>query len=627
MLDSLRNAAKSWVAKALIFLLAASFGVWGIADVFTGYRAGALATVGDEEVTVEQYNQAFNNALQRMSQSGQTLSPEEARTLGIDRQVLHNLIQQAAITNQAKALRLAVGNEMIVKETQENSAFQDSSGKFDPDAFRRLLQANDMNEAMYLTYERENRLRAAIADTADGKFPASKTLVEAFNRHRNEQRDARYFVIKVAESDVKPPTEAEIKAHYEINPAAYSAPELRTAAIIKAEPEDVAGRIGLDDDELREAYEKYKGDYFTPEKRTILQMTFPSLEEAQKAKERIALGEDFMAIATERGLKEADVTFADKSKAEFFDPVVAEAAFKLAEGAVSDPLKGSLATSLIMVVKVSPEHQKTFEEAKAELTQRVRLERARSEIDSIYGAVEDGRGAQTKFEDIAKAENLPFQLIGPVDAAGRGADGKDLQLPRKEELLRAIFESDMGIDNNPLTAGDGYIWYEVREVKPAATKPLDAVRKQVIADVLATKLRTLAAEKAKAMVERAKSGVPLETLAQEAGATVQTAQGLKRNETSPGFDAETIAALFSVPENGFAFAVEGDGRTARVMQSQAVLLPPFDGASEEAKTIASSIEEGTGNDVLSSYLGALQGQAGITINETLWRQISGTQTQ
>jgi len=627
MLDSLRNAAKSWVAKALIFMLAASFGVWGIADVFRGYRAGALATVGDEEITVEQYNQAFNNALQRLSQSGQTLSPEDARKLGIDRQVLHNLIQSAVLINQTKTLQLTVGNDLIVKETQENPAFQDASGKFDPAAFRRLLQANGMNEAMYLAYERENRLRGAIADTVDGNFPASKTLIEAFYRHRNEQRDARYFTVKTAESEVTPPTEAEIKAHYEVNPAAYSAPEYRVAVIIKAEPEDVTARITLGDDELRAGYEKHKGDYFTPEKRTILQMTFPSLDEATKAKGRIAAGEDFLAIATERGLKEADITFADKTKADFFDPVVAESAFTLAEGTVSEPLKGSLATSLIKVVKVSPEHQKSFDEVKEELTQRLRIERAREEIDSIYGAVEDGRGAQNKFEDIAAKENLPFQLVGPIDAAGRGNEGKDLELPRKAELLKAIFDSDVGVDNNPLPAGDGYIWYEVREVIPATAKPLEAVREQVIADIVAEKLRTRAAEKAKALVERAKSGVTLESLAQEAGVTVQTAQGLKRNETTPDFDAEAIAALFSVPENGFAFALEGDGKGARVMQSQAVLLPPFDGSSEEAKTIASTIQEGSGNDLLSSYLGALQGQAGIAINETLWRQISGTQTQ
>ncbi|MBC8037970.1 MAG: hypothetical protein H7X89_12220, partial [Rhizobiales bacterium] len=189
------------------------------------------------------------------------------------------------------------------------------------------------------------------------------------------------------------------------------------------------------------------------------------------------------------------------------------------------------------------------------------------------------------------------------------------------------FASDVGVDNNPLPAGDGYIWYEVREVIPAKIKPLETVRQQVIADITAGKVRRLAADKAKAMVERAKSGVPLETMAQEAGTTVQTAQGLKRSETNASFDAVAIAALFSVPENGFAFALEPDGKGARVMQSQAVVLAPFDAASEEAKTIASTIKDGSANDLLTSYLGHLQGQAGVAINETLWRQISGTQTQ
>jgi peptidyl-prolyl cis-trans isomerase D len=294
---------------------------------------------------------------------------------------------------------------------------------------------------------------------------------------------------------------------------------------------------------------------------------------------------------------------------------------------VSEPIKGSLATSLIKVAKISPEHQKSFEEAKAELTQKLRIERAREEIDSIYGAVEDGRAAQLKLEDIATKGNIPFQLIGPIDAAGRGAGGKDVELPHKTELLKAIFESDVGVDNNPLPAGDGYIWYEVREVRPAKIKPLETVRELVIADIIANKGKTLASDKAKALMERANGGATLESLAQETGATVQSAQGLKRNETSPNFDAEAVAALFSVPENGFAFALESDGKEARVMQSQAVLLPPFEVKSEEAKTIAGTLKDGFANDLLSSYVGALQAQAGVIINESLWRQISGTQTQ
>src|SRR5260221_3814998 len=98
MMESLRNAAKNWVAKVLLGLLAVSFGVWGIQDVFRGYHAAALATVGDVEISSNEFDRAFNRQLQLYAkQTGQNLTPDEARKLGIDRQVLDGLIQQGAI--------------------------------------------------------------------------------------------------------------------------------------------------------------------------------------------------------------------------------------------------------------------------------------------------------------------------------------------------------------------------------------------------------------------------------------------------------------------------------------------------------------------------------------------------
>ena len=43
MLDALRRGANSWILKPLLMLLVLAFIVWGIADVFTGTRTGALA--------------------------------------------------------------------------------------------------------------------------------------------------------------------------------------------------------------------------------------------------------------------------------------------------------------------------------------------------------------------------------------------------------------------------------------------------------------------------------------------------------------------------------------------------------------------------------------------------------
>ncbi len=131
-------------------------------------------------------------------------------------------------------------------------------------------------------------------------------------------------------------------------------------------------------------------------------------------------------------------------------------------------------------------------------------------------------------------------------------------------------------------------------------------------------------DKAKKLVERLKGGSKLEDLATEAGATVQTVQGLKRNESNDTFSAAAVAALFATPENGFAYAVEPDGRGAKVMQSQAVLLPAFDPNSPQVKQVKERLQQQASADVLAAYLSALQSEAGVTVNETLWRQISGT---
>ena len=627
MMDSMRNAAQSWVAKLLIGLLAVSFGVWGIADVFRSGADTELATVGEQTVTGNQFNNAFQEYLQNVArQSGQGITPEQARSLGIDKAILDNLVQSAALDNEAQHLKLGVSSDFLAKDVMTNPAFQDASGKFSADRFKQLLAQNGLSEAMFFGEERQRMLRSALTDTATTGLPVNQGLLEAQYRYENEQRDARYFIVTTQDSEAAAPTDEEIKAEYEANPAAYTAPEYRAVAVMKVEPADVAAKITLTEEDITQGYDKYKADYFTPETRTILQISFPTLEEAQAAQAKIAAGTDFMALAKERGFTEQDVTFANKIKADFIDPSVADAAFALAEGAVSEPIKGKLSTVLLKAQAITAEKQSTLDEVKAQLTERLKLERAGEEIQAVYDTVEDDRAAQTAFEQIAEKAGLPFQLIAATDSQGKDKDGKDIDMPHKTEVLQATFNSDVGLENDAISLDDGYVWYEVREVIPAALKPLDDVKDQVKAAVTARKVQALSEEKAKKLVERARAGAKLEDLAAESKATIETAQALRRRESDATFGPAAVAALFAVPDNGFAYALEPDGRGARVMQSAPVLLPAFDAASPDVKKISERLNPQLSENVLTSYLAQLQAEAGVKVNETLWRNISGQQT-
>jgi peptidyl-prolyl cis-trans isomerase D len=626
MMDSLRNAAKSWVAKVLLGLLAGSFVIWGVADVFRGFGASALATVGGIEISGQDYNRALNTYLQNLGrQTGQPMTVDDARKLGLDRAVLDQLIEQGAVDNAAEGMGLAVSTARIVAETQANPAFR-REGKFDHGLFVNILESNGLTEAGYLYVERQNRLRAALTQTTGGDAAGPPPLASLLNRFANEKRDARYLTVPVAETEVAAASEDEIKAHYETNPSRYTAPEYRTLAIFSADPEAIAGQFAVTAEEVAAAYESYKAEYAVPERRTVLQISFPTLEEAQKAQERIAAGADFVAIASERGLKEADITFADKSRGEFLDAQIAEAAFALAEGAVSAPVKGGIATVLLKVTKVTAGHQPSLDELKDRLTARLQLDRAREDIQSVYDSVEDARAAQTKFEDIAARANLPFRLVGPVDATGKGADGKEIDFANRDDILRAAFLSDVGVENDALAIGESYVWYEVREVQPAAVKPLDQVKAEVIADIAATKIRDKAIEKAKAFATRIKAGASFDAIAQELGATVQTATGLGRNEASAAFDRVALLSVFSVPQGGVTQALEADGRAARLIQVTAINLAALDPASEAGKNLVAEAGRSLASDLLRLHIDDLKARAGVTVNETLWQQISGSST-
>lgn len=625
MLDKMRDSAKSWVAKVLLGLLAASFLVWGVADVFTFRPGSALATVGDQEITAQEFTDSYRNwLLNYQRQTGQTITPEQARLLGLDRSYLNDMISNASLDGEASAMKLAVSDKQLVDIIQSNKIFHNAQGQFDPALFRQVLQQSGLTEAAFVASERQRFLRGALADTVAWNFTPPNTLKEAVYRHRNEQRDARYFVLRPAEQDVPAPSEQDLKTHWEKNSSRYTAPEYRVIAIIKADPEDLAPAIQITDAELTAAYEKFKRDYFKPETRAILQISFPTIEEAKKAKERIAAGTDFMALAKERGLTEADASLGEVAKDKIFDTIIANAAFGLAQDQVSDPVQGKLSVVLLKVTKITPEKQPTLDEVKAELTSRLQLEKARNEAQTTYDAVEDARAQQKSFDDIARELKLNLVVTAPVDAQGLGKDSKEVNVPFKEGVLRQAFDSDTGVENDALTTpSNGYVWYEVREVTPSAVKPFDTVKAQVEADWKAQKLREVALEKAKQLVERAQNGITLDVLAGEAKAEIKTVQGLKRNETTNEFGPEAVAALFSVPENGFAFAPEGDGKGAKIMQSQAVLIPTFDANSEEAKTIAKALSDGAGDNLADSYVADVQNELGVYVDENMWRQVTG----
>ena len=402
MLTSLRSKSGGWIAKIFIGLLAASFAVWGIEDMLRGSVPDRLATVGDREIGITEYRETFNRQLAEYSRRlNQTVTPDQARELGLDRQILGDLMRDAALDSQAQALGIQMPARAVAQSVANSPRFQSADGAFNADRFRQLLRSNGITEEQFFALETRNMTRQVISQPLIAETVVPETLVELIWRHRTEERDASWFEITLPSLD-KQPSDAELKSLYDENPATFRVPERRTFAVVALVPDAIASSIEVSDAELAQQYEATKAAYSTPETRTVLQIPFPSEAEAQAAAAKIKAGTSFEDIARERGLSDTDITLGTVEKSAIPDPAIADAAFALADGAVSGVVNGRLSTVLLKATVVQPGVTKTLDEVRDQVAADVRTRKARDRLLDLHDKFEDARAGGATMEEAAR---------------------------------------------------------------------------------------------------------------------------------------------------------------------------------------------------------------------------------
>ncbi|MGA9949743.1 MAG: SurA N-terminal domain-containing protein, partial [Xanthobacteraceae bacterium] len=113
MLRGIRKASENWLGRivmaAVMFLLAGVFGLWGINDIFTGFGRSTLAKIGNTEIGIPEFQQVYRDRLNQMSHDfGKPISPQEATALGLDRQILGEMIAQSAMDQRARQIGLGI---------------------------------------------------------------------------------------------------------------------------------------------------------------------------------------------------------------------------------------------------------------------------------------------------------------------------------------------------------------------------------------------------------------------------------------------------------------------------------------------------------------------------------------
>ena len=561
MLQSMRHLAQSWVFKGLMVLLVASFGIWGVGDLFrSSAQDRNAAKVGNVKISAQELSREFNQTLTRARQSfGPDLSAAQAKALGMLDMSLNTLIERTQVDQQVDHLGINFTDKAVVNELMSHSEFVDQDGKLNKSLLRQMLERAHISEQEFMAQERADDARHLLLSTFNAETPLSSIASNTIYQARGQTRNFDIIILKNDSiKNVPVPDDQALQAFYQAHQQDYTAPEYRGLTIATLSADAVAKDINVTDEQVQKDYDE-KGDQLTrPERRDLLQVVMQSEEKAKKLAEAAKASGNLSNTAKAMGYETVDLgdTDQDSLPSELAKPV-----FALSQGQVTDPIKSSLGWHVIEVRKILPAGKPSFAEIKDDLREAMRRDQAGDTVARLVNQLDDDLAAGHSLEDVADDLKLRLVKIPAVDATGHTPDGKaPPELPYAQQNLKEGFAQNSG-ETSPVQDDKQGNYFVVRtdSVTPSTLRPFDQVKDQVNAAWKAEQQSKLAAEQADKLVEALKSGKAASGFAGEPGITVQVSQPVDLlGHTDPALPANLMTQLMAMKKGDAATFIEGD---------------------------------------------------------------------
>jgi peptidyl-prolyl cis-trans isomerase D len=598
-----------------------SFAGWGISGrIEGGSDSNTVLKAGDTSVSLNEYRLAYDRQLSTLSrQFGQRLTREQATALGVDQQVLSQLVAGAVLDEQARRLGLGISTDRLANLTRDDPAFHGSNGQFDRQQFDYVLRQVGMRPEEYMQNRQQAAVRQQIVEATTDGMKAPDAFLKAVALYRGEDRTVDY--ITMPQSLVEPiedPSPTTLQAWFDKNKKKYAAPEYRKIAYVRLEPQDIADPSSISDDEVKKDYEAHISSYTTPEKRTIEQIVFPNDAAAEAGLAAIKGGATFDDVAKSQGKTDADTKLGTLSKTEIPEQKIGDAAFSLNVGEISPVVEGAFGPVLLRVTAITPAVVKPLASVSEEIRKDLALNAANRDLLDVHDAWEDARAGGATMQEAADKLKLKVVTIDAIDHDGQAPDGSVIKdIPASEQLIKDAFESEKGIENDPITTkDDGFVYYEVRDISPAHDRTLDEVRTRATADWKAEEATSRLGAKAAEMEKKAKAGTSLDEIAGELKLEKETKRGVKRESNDADLGRDGVAAVFGVGQGGIGLFSGPDDKSQVLFKVTETFEPAGAGPDAVDEQGRKMFASGMANDLLDELVNKLQAEYGVTVDHS-----------
>ncbi|WP_257456213.1 peptidylprolyl isomerase [Archangium lipolyticum] len=452
------------IAIAVVFTLQFGPGSNGFATGQPGVEApSAAAVVNGREIPVQQFLREYSGQIQYLRQQGSPVTEAVARQFGLPQQVLERMVNTELLAQAAERHGLRASDEELLRILQRSPEFQ-KDGQFDYATYQAVLR--DYFRQTPADYEEDLRKRLTAQKMLEmvqsGAVVSDDEVRTRFEKEGNQARIvfARFLPTMYADK-VPAPTaadlntfkqahEKEIQEYYEANRFVYQQPErIRARQILLKVPANA-----------------------TPEQKAQV------LTRAQGLAKEIEGGKDFAEVARasseDAGSKAngGDLGWVERGN---WEPELANAAFALEAGKVTQPIETKYGIHLVKVEEKKPAQDKKLDEVRDEIaTSLYKREKAKElaqaeaqkalaevkagkALTAMFPPEKEGQPALLRFETETRPEAVQTDVF---NAASTNVP----HLGPAPDLLTAIFATKGPAPlDQAYPVGEGFVVAQVTE--------------------------------------------------------------------------------------------------------------------------------------------------------------------
>ena len=637
MLQAMRENVKS--LKIFLWLVIAAFigtifFVWGQGNSQGGARSqNAVAWVNGEPISYTSFENSFRNIYGFYKQIyGDNLTPEMMQNLQLEQVALSQLTQNTLLAQEAERYKLTVSDEELVQTIHKMPQFQ-TDGQFDPIVYKSTLERARLNTQDFEEQIEQSLVVEKIRHVIQQSARISDQEVLNDYKVQNETVQVEGLLVK-AESFTEQVelSDEELQNYYDAHKEEFTTPPRVKVQYLHFDPQQFKAEISPTEEEIRDYYEANEEEFNKGKEvhaRHILLRTASDADEETLAKvkakaeelfSQLKAGADFSELAKENSEdpgsapEGGDLGFFTKGR---MVPEFEEAAFSLAEGEISEPVKTQFGYHLIKVEEIREEAD-PYGKAKEEITERLKLAGAK---DLAAERAEFG------YEDLLETDNL--QEVAAKDglevkvsdffAQGEPIDSETNALPQIQEIAFTL-NSEQKF-SQPVETPGGYYLLEFLELKEPYVPEFTDVSEEVNEALRQEKASEMAKAESEKIRKALEEGTSWETVAEQEKVETITPRPFNRRQKyiaeAQGNSEEFVSVAFALSDDSPSEVIELNDNycVIRVTKRQGIDPEQFETEKDELRQRLLEQKQST---VLREYIDELKEKAEIQYAEGLF---------